>query len=134
MNKDTLGVALTKEACPACTKAMDGAIVMNTRLSVPQAMKVEELHGKVVGWADHFCDECKEYSEKGIILVTIDESKTDDPKNPYRTGGFFVVTEDFVTRLLEHQPEMLKRVLEERLTFIEHDLGVQLGLFNHASS
>lgn len=129
MNKDSLGVALTKELCPACLKEMNGAIVMNTRLSIPQARKVEELHGKVVGIADHFCEECDGYAKQGIIIVTIDESKTEDRKNPWRTGGFFVVTDSYIERLMDDSPALLEQTLEKRMCYMPHEVAEGIGLF-----
>ena len=31
------------------------------------------------------CDECKGYMDQGVILISVDESKTDDPQNPWRS-------------------------------------------------
>lgn len=120
--------------CPGCTTEIPGDVVINTRLTKGAAKKVEEMNGQVTGWSDKFCDECQGYADQGIILVTIDESKTDDPKNPWRTGGFFVVTEDYIKRLMEDTKVLLERTLEKRMTYIEHELAEQLGLFRHVKN
>ena len=51
MKESTLGVALVKEACPLCGALSDGPIVMNKRLSKSMAKRVEELHGKTIGYS-----------------------------------------------------------------------------------
>jgi len=129
MNRDSIGVALTKELCPACLKEMDGAIVINKRLSIPQAMKVEELHGKVVGIADHFCEECDGYAKQGIIIVTVDEEKTEDRNNPWRTGGFFVLSESYIKRLMDESPALLEQTLAKRMCYMPHEVAEGIGLF-----
>ena len=94
---DKLGVALTKEKCVICCKDVDGAIVMNTRLTKGEAKKVEEMHGKVIGWKEGPCDECKEMMEKAFLFIGIDEDKTDFdnlPNGLYRTGHLVGVKKD----------------------------------------
>jgi len=122
-----IGVALVKRACPVCGKEQDGEIIINTRPSKRRAAEVEKLNGKCVGFMEEPCSECQEFMKQGIILVTVDESKTDDPSNPYRTGGFFVVTEEAVKR--SFNAEMADELIETRAGFIEHKAAVQLGLF-----
>lgn len=89
--EDTLGVALTKEACVVCAKAMDGPILMNTRLSGKNASEVKALHGQIIGYRDAPCDECKELLTKGFVLIGIDMDKTDDMSNPYRSGHMWAI-------------------------------------------
>ena len=47
--ENKLGVALVKEACPACGKLQDGPIIMNTLLTEKLAKKVEAMHGETIG-------------------------------------------------------------------------------------
>lgn len=125
--KPEIGVALTK--CYFCNE--DDTIVMNTRLTEHMAKKVEDMHGKVINMDP--CNECKEYMKQGIILLTIDPEKSDPDwnedqfPNPYRTGGFFVVKEDFLDRIL--QPSMFEWAKKNRFLFIEHEMADKLGLF-----
>jgi len=91
MKKNTLGVALVKEACPLCIRIIDGPILMNTKLSVSRAKEVEALHGQCIGYAIQPCDQCKSLMEKGFLLIQCDESKTDDKQNPWRTGKQCVI-------------------------------------------
>lgn len=126
MTEQKLGVALVKELCPACAKEMAGPIVLNKRLNKTAAKKVEEMNGQVVGVADHFCEECQGYADKGIIFIGVDESKTEDMSNPYRTGLFAVVKEEAVKNMIEEP--LLSRVLEKRMTYIDHDVAIQMGM------
>lgn len=127
-----IGVALTKEACLCCGKEMDGSILMNKTLTKSSAKKVEDLHGKCIGFADEPCDECKGFMEKGVIIVTVDPDKTEDPNNPWRTGGFFVVTMDYIKRVFE---EGTAKMLDKtRMAFMPHEDAVRLGFFNTVSN
>ena len=87
-NELKLGVALTKELCPICCKEMGGPIIMNKRLSKPQKEKVESMNNKVIGFADHCCDECAKYKDEAVFFVSIDESRSskNSLEELYRTG------------------------------------------------
>lgn len=95
-NESKLGVALTKELCPICCKEMDGPIIMNKRLSKPQKEKVESMHNKVIGFANHCCDECNKYKDVGIFIIEVDRDKSDFSKleTIYRTGRFCCIKKD----------------------------------------
>jgi len=127
-----MGVALTR--CYFCGK--DDKIVMNTLLTPSMAAKVESMHRMVIDMDP--CQECKEHMKKGVMLIPIDNSKsekgweTPDPDanwmpNPYRTGGFAVVREGVVDRLLD--PKMAAWAKKQRFMFIEHGLAEKMGLF-----
>jgi len=64
------------------------------------------------------CDECKSYMERGIILISVRDGEKG--ANPYRTGGWVVVTEDFVKRGLEG--DALKEVLAKRVVFVPDEV------------
>ncbi len=128
MNESNVGVALVKEVCRCCSKEMEGPIVLNTRLNPSSAKKVEDMHGKVVGFAPEPCDECKGYMEKGVILVSVDEKLTEDMDNPYRTGGFFVLKDEAIERIFNK--DMADQIVHKtRFGFIEHNTAVEIGLF-----
>ena len=131
MSEPRIGVALVKELCRCCTKEMDGPIVINSRLTESMAKKVEDMHGKVTGFAEKPCDECQDLMEQGCILVTVDEKLTDDMNNPYRTGGFFVMKDEAIMRIFD--VEMAESLVNKtRFGYIEHDAATQLGLFEQA--
>jgi len=99
---DTLGVALTKELCPVCLKEQDGAILLNQILTKSKADEVKELHGKVIGIAKTICAECKDKIQGGIYLIAIDEDKSIDMSNPYRTGKYIGITETAFRDMTKH--------------------------------
>lgn len=117
-----LGVALTKELCPICTKEVDGAIVMNTRLTPGAAKNVEKLHGQVVGWSKEPCEECKEMKAKGFVLIGAVEKKTTDATNPYRSGNIWVVAHSVATDLFGENPP------KSGVAFIDVNVAQQMGL------
>jgi hypothetical protein len=92
--EDKVGVALAKEACPVCAKSFDGPILMNTRLSGKNAKDVEALHGQIIGFRDAPCDECKELLTKGFVLIGIEQDKTEDMSNPYRSGHMWCISKE----------------------------------------
>ena len=101
MAKKVLGTALVKRLCPVCLKEQDSEILLNKVLTEKNADNVEAMHGKVIGFMDDACDECKEKlpPEKGSWLVVVDLSKTEDLNNPYRTGSIFGVSKDYATKV-----------------------------------
>ena len=128
--EDILGVALTKKQCFICMKIYDGDIVMNTKLTKPLAKKVKEMHGKVTEIMDKPCDECAGHMKKGIVIVSVQEGS--DRNNPHRTGGFWVVTDDYIKRILSDEQgmtEMREAVLKTRMLFMEHEACEKMGLF-----
>ena len=66
---------------------------MNTRLTKNNAKKVADLFAKEP------CDECKELTQKGFVLIGVDEAKTTDRKNPCRTGQLWVISHEAAHRI-----------------------------------
>lgn len=97
--ENRIGVALVKELCPICAKEIEGPIILNTILTPGRAKEVEKLHGKVVGYAEKPCDECKDLKTKGFVLIGVVQAKTDDMKYPYRSGNIWVVTHEASTKM-----------------------------------
>lgn len=74
------------------------------------------------------CAKCAEYMKQGIILISADPDKSED-NNPWRTGGWCVVKEEFVQRLKSlMQAELVDRSLECRFAFIEDQVWDSLKL------
>lgn len=130
MNNSNLGVALVKELCPVCGKEMDGPIIMNKRLTKPQKQKVEEMNGKVIGFADHCCEECAKYKDKAVFFVSIDESKSssDSLKNLYRTGKISGIRKeaDIIKRFKDYIVTIEDGT---QIVFIDENGGKELGIF-----
>jgi len=73
------------------------------------------------------CDECKRFMEMGIILISVDEKKTNDPNNPWRTGGWAVVREGVVKRMVRPK-ELADQIIAKRMAFVPDDAWDKLGL------
>lgn len=69
------------------------------------------------------CNQCKEYMKQGIILVGVKDNT--DQANPYRTGQFYVVTEDFINKIMEDP--MRADILTKRICFVEETILDKLG-------
>jgi len=70
------------------------------------------------------CDECKKYMEQGVILIGVRDGESGD--NPYRTGEWLVVTEDFIKRAVKGK--LKEELLKKRMCFIEQSTLKQMGL------
>ena len=126
--ENVIGVALVKRACPLCGSLHDAEIVMNTRLTTGQAKNVEDLHGKTVGYLDKPCDECIKHSELGVILIQVDESKTEDHRNPWRTGLITVIKQEAAERIFSRE---FPNGPMGRAAFVTTEAWNQIGLPNN---
>ena len=115
-----VGTALVKRACRVCAKTFDAEIVLNTKLTEYNAKKVEDLHQKVVGYLEEPCDNCKELMGQGIVFIGVDDEKTEDKKDPYRTGHMAVVRRSAIKD---------EKILEHGVAFVDYNQGVKLGIF-----
>ena len=105
---EDFGLALAKELCPICAKEIDGPILMGTVLSKKNAQKVNEMHGKVIGWSPKPCPECQKHIDNGVFFVIgIDIEKSNDDDGLYRSGNIVGLKSDcdFVKSLSEKQKE-----------------------------
>lgn len=72
--------------------------------------------------------------KQGVILLTFDPERSAPDwnkapiPNPYRTGGYFVVRDDAMRRMLKNQ-STLDWALKHRFMWIEHASAEQVGLF-----
>jgi hypothetical protein len=73
------------------------------------------------------CAKCKEYMGQGIILISVDKNKSTDKTNPYRTGGWVVLKQEAVERIIT-SPEILESVLEKRIAFVPDEAWDFIGL------
>ena len=109
MEEKKLGTAIVKYVCPICGQINEDAssIVMNTRLTRVDAKKVEEMHNKVVGYSDKPCKECQKILDQdAFFVIGIDPEKSDDMKNPWRTGHLVGIKK--VSEFYQHLPEEYK--------------------------
>ena len=84
-------VALVKLACPICGKEVEEQIIMNQKLTKKAAEEVKNLHGKVIGYADKVCENCRKYKDN-LFIIEIDPEKSDMKRMEtiYRTGRYLV--------------------------------------------
>lgn len=78
-----------------------------------------------VGGTNQVCDKCHGYMQQGIILVSTRDGETG--QNPYRTGGFWVVKEAAIRRIV-HPPELMEAICQKRMAFLENKVCTALGL------
>lgn len=130
MNDNNLGVALVKELCPVCGKEMDGPIIMNKFLTEKNAEEVKNLHNKVIGFANHCCEECAEYKDAAVFFVSIDESKSSKGslKDLYRTGKIVGIKKD--SDIVKQFKDYIITIEDgTQIVFIDENAGKKLGLF-----
>jgi len=73
------------------------------------------------------CATCDSFMRQGIILISVDPDQSgEDHLNPWRTGGWCVVTEDAVKRWFTGT--MLNSVMHRRFAFVEDKVWDHLGL------
>ena len=109
MEEKKFGTAIVKYVCPICGQINEDAssIVMNTRLTKADAKKVEEMHNKVVGYSDKPCKECQKILDQdAFFVIGIDPEKSDDMKNPWRTGHLVGIKK--ASEFYQHLPEEYK--------------------------
>lgn len=82
---------------------------------------ISNINGKVTDQEP--CSQCKEYMQRGIIIIPADTSKTEDNSNPYRIGSFLVVKEDMVKEIFED----VDHILKARAMFLDIEALLHLG-------
>ena len=133
MSNSNLEVALVKELCPVCCKEIDGPIIMNKILTEEYAKNVKDLHNKVIGFADHCCEECSKYKDKAVFFVSIDESKSsnDSLKNLYRTGKISGIKKE--ADIIKSFKDYIVTIEDgTQIIFIDEETGKTLGVFRDA--
>ena len=126
MEEKQLGTAIVKYVCPICGQINEDAssIVMNTRLTKADAKKVEEMHDKVVGYSDKPCKECQKILDQdAFFVIGIDPEKSDDMKNPWRTGHLVGIKK--ASEFYQHLPEEYKG---KNALFMDYREMRQLGM------
>lgn len=134
------GVNPSLEQCFVCGESK--GVVLFGQISNKRAEALNDA-GLSTGWSsrdnDHAaprqvcmdqepCNECKKHMKMGIILISVDEEKSGkDMQNPYRTGGWVVVTEDFIKRTF-NPPELVEDVLKRRMAFMPDEAWDMIGL------
>jgi len=119
-------VALTK--CFYC--GGPGDILLNRRPQHPSSV-VRQAHGAVINMEP--CNECKANMKLGIILIGVDDAKSDPGwnkqriPNPYRSGLYVVVREEAFRRMIGESPAR-DYALQHRWMFIDEEAVTALRL------
>lgn len=74
------------------------------------------------------CDKCKGYMEQGVLLISVDESKSPDMENPWRTGGWIVVKDEVIQRMGIHPRSLEEAILRKRVCFMPDEVWDMMGL------
>lgn len=128
MYDDEHGVALVKERCPVCWTDYEGPILLNTRIFNKAAnRRVNEMHGKTIGYMKEPCKQCKEWMKVGVILIICDKEKSPDINDPYRLG-FHVLKEEAITKVFEEEAATV--LLKTRVAYITKEQATMFGMDN----
>ena len=101
-------------------------ILMNKTLTKSMAAKVKEMDGQCVDMSP--CNECAKHMESHIILIGIDEEKSDQSQGAagaYRTGEFLVVSDRLVAQIIKEPA--LASILKARVAFIPSVIARELN-------
>lgn len=120
------GVNATIPTCFYCGEGKNELILLGSASKHITGHDQAPMHGPV--FDKEPCDKCKDLMKQGIIFISVDEDKSDDHKNPYRTGCFCVVKEEAVRRWGIQPQELLDSILRQRVAFIPDDVWNKMGL------
>ena len=70
------------------------------------------------------CQKCKKYMDMGVILISVKDGE--EGKNPYRTGGWVVVKDDYISKVFD--THISQDILKNRVAFIPDESWDRLGL------
>lgn len=93
---------------------------------LPGRMKGDAEAPKNAVWDMEPCDECRGHMQKGILLMSFDPTRTEDQRNPYRTGGWIVIKEEAFTRIFDG--DAAAHALKLRWTFMDDETWDAVGL------
>lgn len=114
-------VALTK--CYFCQK--DNEILLATRFNrtkdgkLNPSIDMNKFHEKVVDKRP--CTECEKLMKQGVILISVSNDSKNGEENPFRTGGWVVITDEAFERITGNKPTA-------RMAFIADEAWKKIGL------
>lgn len=94
---------------------------------IPGRMKDDMEAPRQAVWNMEPCDQCEHYMKQGVILIEVDEAKSTDRQNPYRAGGWCVVTDEAIERIIT-DPGLRDQVLQKRVAFLPTEVWDHIGL------
>ncbi len=99
----------------------DGTVVL------PGRLRGDEQAPRRAVWTREPCPACKVLMEQGVMLISVDEKRTTDRDNPFRTGKIAVIRDSGIARMITNA-ELLADILEKRVCFVPDDAWAKLGL------
>lgn len=78
-----------------------------------------------VVWNCAPCDKCTDYMTKGVILISVRNGESGD--NPYRTGGWCVVSDAGITHIIADEA-LRADILKKRASFVFDKVWDYVGL------
>ena len=99
----------------------------NGEIILPGRLKGDVEAPRKAVWHKHPCDKCAGYMKQGIILISVNEKKSTDMDNPYRTGGWCVVKPEAIKRWSIDQA-MCDSMLKHRFAWMEDEVWDLIGL------
>ncbi len=114
--------ALVHRICPCCGEKDDeqSEILIHRKFG-----DLSKVHNKAIGFGN-FCKSCKELTDKAVVCVVIDQSKSSDLSNPFRTGNIFGLSSDWCERALPNA--MYTNVMKKRMFYMDYRDALQIGL------
>ena len=88
-------------------------------------MKDDQEAPKNMVWNDRPCAECENFMRVGVIFISVKDGESGD--NPYRTGGWVVISLAGVRRLVT-TPKVREAILKKRVAFVEDETWDKIGL------
>lgn len=125
MSKDTITLSPTHAANPSLEQCFLCMEEMGVILFGKLPDDAEAPRKVCLG---NHCARCAEHMKLGIITISVNEALTTDAANPYRSGGWCVLKEHAVRRLLANSPDLLEQVIEKRVMFVPDDAWDHIGL------
>jgi len=76
-------------------------------------------------WNMEPCDKCVEYMKQGVIFISVRDDASGS--NPYRTGGWCVMKDEAVARIITDET-VRNDVLKRRVSFVPDEVWDAIGL------
>lgn len=74
------------------------------------------------------CSECQEHLDNGaVFFIEIDEERTTDENNPWRTGRQAGITHDGVRRVVD-PPELAEQIIEKGVVYVPIEAYERFGI------
>jgi hypothetical protein len=121
------GLNPTMTTCFICGGAKDILLVGAASRDFPEECRnTDGSMKRMIGATDMApCQECEKLMEQGIILISVRDGESGN--NPYRTGGWVVVREEMIRRLIKPSG-LLEHILRSRMAFLPDETWDAIGL------